>query len=241
MNIVEDNSGTGYFYVNKTIKTSVTPISSGSLSIYVKTPGVNLYTNRYDAYSVTAITPYTDQYIVVFRIPLTVAGRTGIYSYKIYIDGGTDLDVNGVNELIGSGSFTRAKSGSGTGPANSNDGYVGDGSSGKQVKFTQFTTVYLSASIPSKSWLDFSLTTSNVNVIVKGNGIEKRFNPTDVSYVAGVGGAVTVPSLPLWGDGIYTYTVVYQNNTDQDIAGTSYYKLANGMFRKFTSNDQENI
>jgi hypothetical protein len=79
-------------------------------------------------------------------------------------------------------------------------------------------------------------TTDNVSLFIKHDGIQKRFNATDVVNATETSiGVITFSDIPLTGDGSYSVYVTAEGDIDIDTNGVELEKLATGYIKKITN------
>ena len=81
-------------------------------------------------------------------------------------------------------------------------------------------------------------TPDRVSLFIKHDGLQKRFTATSVTNASTTAsGVIVFRSVPLWGDGSYSFYVTAEDDVDLDINGVGLQKLATGYVKKITNTD----
>ena len=76
----------------------------------------------------------------------------------------------------------------------------------------------------------------SVSLFVKHEGTQKRFTATTVTNASLTStGLIKFTSIPLWGDGSYSFYITAESNNDLDTNGIGLDKLATGYIKKITN------
>ena len=84
-----------------------------------------------------------------------------------------------------------------------------------------------------------SITTYNtgaVSLFITHENVQKRFTASSVVNSGSTStGLITFTSVPLWGDGSYSFYITAEDNADLDTNSVGLTKLATGYIKKITS------
>ena len=81
-----------------------------------------------------------------------------------------------------------------------------------------------------------SYTADTVSLFMTHDNIQKRFTATSVTNASGTStGLITFSSIPLWGDGSYSFYITGEGSSDLDTNGVNLNKLATGYIKKITN------
>ena len=78
--------------------------------------------------------------------------------------------------------------------------------------------------------------TGNTSLFIKHDNLQKRFNASTVTNATATStGLITFTSVPLWGDGGYSFYITAESNADLDTNGIGLDRLASGYIKKITN------
>jgi hypothetical protein len=78
--------------------------------------------------------------------------------------------------------------------------------------------------------------TGTVSLFMKHDNLQKRFTASTVTNATATStGLITFTSVPLWGDGGYSFYITAEGNADLDTNGVGLDRLATGYIKKITN------
>lgn len=81
-----------------------------------------------------------------------------------------------------------------------------------------------------------SYTLDKVSLFMVHDGVQKRFNATNITNATtDAAGLIVFSDVPLWGDGSYSFHITAENTADLDVPGVDLVRLASGYVKKITN------